>query len=240
MPRIFITGDLHGDVDISKLNTTSFTEQKELTRDDYLIIAGDFGLVWNMNKSDQFWLKWLDKKPWTTLFIDGNHENFDLLDAYPVEIWNGGKTHRIKENIIHLMRGQMFTLHGKKFFTFGGASSIDKEHRTEGKSWWPQEIPTAAQFEEGLATLDKHNWEVDYILTHTCSKNTLLYMKEKYGFMLKPTDAVNDYLDIVEEKLKYKHWFFGHFHDNINLPNRQLMIYDQILDLKIGEGKDVK
>jgi DNA repair exonuclease SbcCD nuclease subunit len=235
MGRIFITGDLHGEIDIHKLNTTSFTEQKELTREDYLIIAGDFGLIWNMDKTDQYWLKWLDEKPWTTLFIDGNHENFDLLEAYPVTEWNGGKVHQIKDNIYHLMRGQIFNLYGEKFFTFGGGSSIDKERRREGISWWPQEIPSAAEFEEGLNTLDEANWQVDYIITHTCPEKTLHIMAEKYGFYLKPVDAVNTYLDIMYEKLKYKHWFFGHFHDNINLQDGQHMIYDNIIELTGGK-----
>ncbi len=42
---IYITGDTHGDV--RRLNSTSFFEQKEMTKDDYVIILGDFGLVWD-------------------------------------------------------------------------------------------------------------------------------------------------------------------------------------------------
>ena len=44
---IFVTGDTHGEHDIHKLNTIGFPEQKGLTRDDYVIICGDFGGVWN-------------------------------------------------------------------------------------------------------------------------------------------------------------------------------------------------
>jgi DNA repair exonuclease SbcCD nuclease subunit len=236
MGRIFITGDLHGEVDIHRLNTAGFVEQKELTRDDYLIIAGDFGLVWNMDKTDQYWLKWMDEKNFTTLFIDGNHENFDLLDAYPVTEWNGGKVHQIMPNIYHLMRGQMFTIHGKKFFTFGGASSVDIERRIEGKSWWPREIPSYAEFEEGLATLEKHGWKTDYVVTHNCPTKTLEWMAAKYGFYLKPPDAVNAYLDRIKENLEYKHWFFGHFHENLNLPDNLAMLYYDIIELKGEEN----
>lgn len=56
---------------------------------------------------------------------DGNHENFDRLYAYPVEMWHGGKVHKIRPSVIHLMRGQIFELEEKKIFTFGGASSHD-------------------------------------------------------------------------------------------------------------------
>ena len=87
---IFVTGDTHGEHDIHKLNTIGFPEQKGLTRDDYVIICGDFGVVWNDDACDRYWLEWLENKPWTTLWIDGNHENFDLLRKYPKEQWNGG------------------------------------------------------------------------------------------------------------------------------------------------------
>lgn len=85
MNRIFVTGDLHGQIDIRKLNKRNFPIQDELTKEDYLIIVGDFGLVWHDTKEEQYWTKWLSTRNFTTLFIDGNHENFDRLDAYPVE-----------------------------------------------------------------------------------------------------------------------------------------------------------
>ena len=89
---------------------------------------GDFGGVWNKdeeNNMETMVLDWLECKSFTTLFVDGNHENFDCLYAYPVEMWRGGKIHRIRPSVIHLMRGQVFELAGKKIFTFGGASSHD-------------------------------------------------------------------------------------------------------------------
>ena len=70
-------------------------------------------------------MDWLEGKPFTTLFVDGNHENFDRLYAYPVEEWHGGKVHKIRPSVIHMMRGQVFAIDGKSVFTFGGASSHD-------------------------------------------------------------------------------------------------------------------
>lgn len=37
---VYITGDCHGDY--RKFNITNFPEQKDLTRDDYVIVTGDF------------------------------------------------------------------------------------------------------------------------------------------------------------------------------------------------------
>ena len=164
---IFITGDSHAD--FKKFSKNSFPEQLEMTKDDYVIICGDFGGVWDKDvesKRETWWLDWLEEKPFTTLFVDGNHENFDRLYAYPEEEWNGGKVHKIRPSVIHLMRGQVFTLEGKKFFTFGGAQSHDisggilelddpdfqekrkrldedwMPYRINHLSWWKLELPT--------------------------------------------------------------------------------------------------
>ena len=77
------------------------------------------------NKEETMLLDWLDCKSFTTLFVDGNHENFDRLYDYPVENWHGGKVHKIRPSVIHLMRGQVFDIDDRSIFTFGGASSHD-------------------------------------------------------------------------------------------------------------------
>lgn len=73
MSRIFITGDVHCPYDIYKLNSKHFPLGKTLTKNDYVIICGDAGFVWSGNKEDEWWIKWISEKPWTTLFVDGNH-----------------------------------------------------------------------------------------------------------------------------------------------------------------------
>lgn len=123
MPIIWVTGDTHGDW-IHRVNMDSFPEQREMSKDDYVIILGDFG-IWRDSPQQRWYLNWLEERNFTTLFIDGNHENYDILDSYPVEEWHGGKVHFIKPSVIHLMRGQVFDIDGLKFFTFGGASSHD-------------------------------------------------------------------------------------------------------------------
>ena len=68
MPSIWITGDTHGDV--TRLNNVHFPEQKDMTKDDVVIICGDFGLLWDYkgeNEEEKFWLDWLNDKPFTTL-----------------------------------------------------------------------------------------------------------------------------------------------------------------------------
>lgn len=135
---IYLTGDTHIPIDIGKLSCKSFPKQQEMTRSDYVIVLGDFGLLWKKDETYDYWLDVLSKRTYTLLFLDGNHENFDWLDSLPVETWHGGRVHRIAENILHLMRGEIFEIGGSTFFTLGGAVSYDKVFRAEGISWWPQ------------------------------------------------------------------------------------------------------
>ena len=115
---IYVTGDCHGE--FIRFNKKYFPEQKEMSKEDFVIICGDFGGVWNKDyesKYETVQLDWLESQSFTTLFVSGNHENYDRLDAYPVEEWKGGKIQRIRPSIIHLMRGQVYTIDGKRLST---------------------------------------------------------------------------------------------------------------------------
>ena len=120
---IYVTGDLHGNG--LRFQPQYFPEQSEMTKNDYMIACGDFGCVWNGDKSDDPQLDRLEALPFTVLFVDGNHENFDALSEYPVEQWRGGKVRKIRPHVMHLMRGQAFELQGCTFFAMGGAQSHD-------------------------------------------------------------------------------------------------------------------
>ena len=121
---IFVTGDCHGDW--RRFELEYFPEQVEMTRDDFVIIVGDFG-IWNGGVDEEIALNRLAQKPFTTLFIDGNHENFDRLlgDEFREVDFHGGKAKLIRNNIIYLERGYVYELQNKKFFVFGGAASHD-------------------------------------------------------------------------------------------------------------------
>lgn len=226
---IYVTGDLHGWHDIHKLNTKNFPEQKTMTKDDFVIIAGDFGLVWNNSDAELYWRNWLAERNFTTLVVDGNHENHDLLNLYPVHTWNGGKVHFISDNnIIHLMRGQIYEIQGLKFFTFGGGVSIDRLARTPGVTWWAQEMPTYGEYNEGLANLERHNWSVDIIVTHECSE--IMYTElTKYSIgMYKYSNPLRDFFDELEEKVSFTQWNFGHYHSDVQLDEKHTLLYQMI------------
>ena len=231
---IYITGDTHGNIDIHKLTSEEFPEGNDLTRRDYVIICGDFGLIWDNSSEERYWLRWLDKKPWTTLWIDGNHENFDLLDEYDIVDWHGAKVQFITGNIIHIMRGSVFSLDGYVFFAFGGAESHDKDRRVPGRSWWEAELPSDNDKEAGLRTLDAAGWSVDVVITHTLpGKIQQTVFREEY-----PANSLNDYFDMIEEKLDYSFWFSGHYHRSGMIDDDHILIYNAIVKLN-DEGFEV-
>lgn len=176
-------------------------------------------------------IKVLSNRKFTTLWIDGNHENFDILNEYPVTSWNGGFVHKITDSVIHLMRGQVFNIQGKKFFTFGGARSEDREYRVRNVSWWEEEIPNCAEMETGLASLDKYNNKVDFILSHTCSLSTLQYIAAIEGFKVYGIDVTTKYLQHIKENIKYDKWLFGHFHVDYSIDDKEIAVYDKFIKL---------
>lgn len=230
---VYLTSDIHGAFDIHKINPDEFTAGRSLSREDFLLICGDFGCVWDGGSSDRFWLNWLESLPWTTLFIDGNHENFDVLSSYPIVDWNGGKARQIRSNVFQLLRGEIYTFAGKTWLTVGGGFSHDTQFRKQGKNWWQEEILSRTEAEHTLETLQKHNWTVDCVISHDIfssheAASTFPVDMTPYG-----NDRINqqDFLEEIRQKTAFTIWFFGHYHkDRLDFfdgkPVR--MLYDAV------------
>lgn len=240
---IYITGDTHGAFDINKINPRDHEMMRMLKEGDYLIICGDFGCIWDNGSGDRFWLNWLESLPWTTLFIDGNHENFDVLNNFPVESWHGGKVHKIRSNIMHLMRGEIFDIEGKSFFAYGGAPSHDAVYRKEGKTWWKEELPCLNEYENALSNLDKVNWKVDYVLTHDVYASHPFANKYPLNLALynKNTPDIHESLEGIKNKLDYSQWFSAHYHtDCVHFDNNKptFTLFNKVINLENIEIND--
>ena len=212
MGRLFITGDTHGEIDWQKLNTLHFPVQKSLTKDDYVLICGDFGAIWSGDKSDKYLQETYASRNFTTLFVDGNHENHPMIATYPVEEWHGGLVHRINDSIIHLMRGQVYDICGKKVFTFGGARSVDKYLRTMGVDWWPEEMPSKDEMWTAIHNLEACGNKVDIIVTHCAPADIVGEM-----FGIYDTDDCTSFLRLIQHTVDFKDWYFGHYHVDMDL-----------------------
>ena len=189
---------------------------------------------------------------YTTAFVLGNHENYDAYKDYPKEEWHGGQIQRIRPSVLRLMRGQVYELNGRKFFTMGGASSHDIQDgilepddpdfeekfqqleqrgalfRVNHRSWWAEELPSEAEYLEARANLARVHWNVDYIISHCCPSSIQDVLS---GGMFKK-DALTEFFDEVRQKCTFRYWFFGHYHSNMVIEKRYAMLYEQIIRLK--------
>ena len=219
---VFVTGDCHGN--FRRFQSECLPEQANMTKDDTVIITGDFGGVWFGDSRDDETLDWLERLPFTLAFVCGNHENYDALERYPVAEWHGGKVHRVRPHVLHLMRGQIFELEGCRFFTMGGAKSHDTNHRINHISWWRQELPSDEEYSEALQNLERYNWQVDYIITH-CAPTSIALAGSRHN----EADRLTDFLQEVRERATYHYWLFGHYHDNRAIDEKHILLWEQIV-----------
>jgi predicted phosphohydrolase len=211
---IYITGDTHGE--FNRFSAKLWKAGKELTDKDYVIILGDFGGVWSNNPdnpSEDYWFNWLNSKPWTTLFVDGNHENFNRLFSYPVTEKFGGKVSQISDTIYWLRRGQLYNIEGKYILTIGGAKSTDKEHRKVDISWWEREELNSDDTKDVLDQIEGLQ-AVDYILSHTAPVDVCEAILSTLciGNLSHDVSYTQKLLQHVSENLVFDRWYFGHFH----------------------------
>lgn len=218
---IYVTGDLHGDI-----NRFKDKKIKKLKKNDYLIVCGDFGFIWSGTKKENKVIKKLGKKKYNILFIEGCHENYDLLYNYPQEEWNGGKVRTISGNLRQLVRGSIFEIEGKKIFAFGGGQSADRHIRKEHNTFWEQELPSDEELINALKNLKNNNSSVDYIITH--EPPSLLKDYLDIDIELIQTNQLNAAFSQIADSCKFKMWYFGKCHKNKIVSKHYHALFDYV------------
>jgi hypothetical protein len=103
---------------------------------------------------------------------------------------------------------------GRDILFMGGANSIDRDQRTVGVSWWPEEVISQSDF-RNLPEED-----IDIFITHTCSNEIYdKYIQFHLGGNYTPrkdNDPSYHALTTLWEMYGPTQWFFGHFHINLN------------------------
>ena len=221
---IYFSGDIHGRPD----NICTFCERYKLTCDDVLVLLGDVGANYCGDRRDEYVKEMLDRVKPTVLCVHGNHEaRPSTIAGYELVDWNGGKVHKISHNIVHLMRGQTYTIEGKKIFTFGGGHSQDFEFRHDG-DWWEREQPTHAEIIDGIRSLKEHDFEVDYIVTHEPPAS----LKDCLGVDVFQRIEVHAFFEDVIKTVKYEKWFFGKCHIDKHIPMKFYAVFNTVTALK--------
>ncbi len=228
---IYITGDIHGDTE-----RLSKTELGMLTASDTLIICGDFGFIWNDDKKEKQFLNRLEKRKYTICFIDGTHENFDILNNMPVVMWNGGRAHKIRNNIYHLMRGQIYEIDGKKIFTMGGGEDPELDLQENDDLTLRKEIPTAQEMLTGVSNMERHGYKVDYIITHEPPAKIRDFLLLSENKTLRVT-ALGAYLDELSQQCEYKKWYFGSMHTDKFISDSHTALFKNIVSVENKQKK---
>lgn len=232
---LLLCGDTHGSYEIDKILNDEFVNSYPFSRDDVLIVLGDFGLFWNDKPDETEYeiLEQINNLPFTLCFIDGNHENFNRLYKFDTTHKFGGLVSKCSDNCYWLRRGEIYQICNKNVFTFGGAMSRDKMLRVLNESWWEKEIPSNEEMEFGLSNLKKFlnsGKNIDIVLTHTAPQFLINKMQYTGEY-----DKTSIFLEKVFYEIMPKEWYFGHFHEDIILTQNSCkfrILYNEIIGIK--------
>lgn len=209
---IWFLADLHGGRTADGLKKY----QELCKKEDLLIVLGDVELNFDNSESNREFSEYFMSLDCNIAFVDGNHDNFDYLEALPVEDWNGGKVHRVTDRIVHLIRGHIFELEGSSFLVMGGCISAKQKWKDAGL-WWEREQASDEELELAYENLRKRGNKVDYILTHKYSNPNHTY---RY-------DSAEKFADYVDKNITFKHWYSGHWHEYIEIDGKHTVIYNE-------------
>lgn len=227
---IYITGDIHGDIQTFKDVMGRVTCKLENT----LIVLGDLGVNYYLNKIDKKFKKIISEYNINLFVIRGNHDANPANLNYMKEIKKYENIGYIEEeypNIFYAKNGEVYNIENNTFLVLGGAYSVDKWYRLEkGYKWFADEQMTE---EEKQNFWNKNITKVDTILSHTCP-----YANRPIHLFLTQIDqssvdnSMENFLDEVKLKVEYKNWFFGHYHADEKVEENMYMLYNGIIHYK--------
>lgn len=233
---IYITGDMHGDIN----QMQQVMEKINCNKDNTLIVLGDFGGNYYCNKKDNLFKDAINKYNINLFVIRGNH------DANPVNVNNiktvekYGNIGYIQEeypSIFYAENGLIYNIENNSFLVLGGAYSVDKWYRLEKGYKWFIDEQMSQDLQEKILKSDIN--KVDVILSHTCPYPNI----PKHLFLRQIEQSTVDnsmelFLSKIKTKIQYKNWFFGHFHSNEKIEENMYMLYDGVIHYKpIGKLK---
>ena len=220
---VYITGDMHGDE-----ARFSAPELRKLKKGDTLLVCGDFGFLWEGTKAEKKTLDKLGKLKYSVGFIDGVHENFELLEQYPVVDWNGGRARQISGRLYHLLRGEIYTIEGKTFFAMGGGVSPDDDFRSLDDNRMRREIPSREELDRAAANIAAAGGTVDYIVTHEPPMRIKSFLLLKDQARSPEITGLNTFFDEVGKACTFKRWFFGSMHADKYIATTHVAVFRKV------------
>ncbi len=210
---IYITGDTHGDIEI-------FNERRlgHLKKGDTLIVTGDFGFIWDNSKKEIKNLKKLEKKKFDILFVEGAHENFELLKGYEEVPLHGGTAKKIADNVYCLNRGELYSIEDKTIFALGGGLPPEADE-TEGVP----SMPTDEELEYAVVNIEEQHRRLDLIVTHEAPASVKRLI-DRNAYI----NDLNIFLDTVMHNTRYGKWYFGSLHEDRAISDNLICVFEEV------------
>ena len=228
---IYLTGDTHGNFDRIK----RFCEMNNSTKDDVLIILGDAGINYYLNKRDYKLKQELQDLPITLFCIHGNHEERpENIGTYKLNVLFDNLVYQEPEfpDLKFAIDGLIYNIKGKDCLVLGGAYSVDKWYRLQmGWQWFESEQISDMRKLEIEDYLTVRKFKTDYVFSHTCPYNTRpVHMFLKSIDQSTVDSSMEVWLQKIADRLTFKHWYFGHYHDDWD-NGKYSMLYTDIIPL---------
>lgn len=209
---VYLTGDTHRDFG----RIFQFCEEYGTTVDDILVILGDAGINYFCDSRDTQLKSELSELPITLLCIHGNHEERPYELGYDEMEWHGGIVYYEESfpNLLFAKDGEIYDFDGKKAIAIGGAYSVDKYYRLRnGLAWFDTEQPDDEIKAYVESQLDKCDWRVDYVFSHTVPIEYEPVWAFIPGLNQDMVDKTTErWLQRIAEKLDFENWYAGHYH----------------------------
>lgn len=228
--RIVVAGDWHGNAEwaehVIKISAVELADENPRI----ILVLGDFG-VWPGAAGAEYLhrvstaLIAADCYLW---FVDGNHEAFPILNER-VEyerrfLLDSCGSPEISPRVSWLQRGSRWMWHSRQWLALGGAVSLDRAIREEGRDWWPEEEITAEQAASVIG-----DGPADVMVTHDCPARVVHSFPPPPRFWdladLARNDAHRERLQEVVSAVRPRWLLHGHLH----------RAYQRVCDLGYGE-----
>lgn len=230
---IYITGDTHGNFE----RIIRFCREKKTSLKDIMIVLGDAGVNYYKDRRDVLLKEKLAKLPVTLFMIHGNHEERPQnIETYKTKEYNSGVVYYEPKypNLLFAKDGEIYDFNGLQTVVIGGAYSVDKMLRLiRGLHWFSDEQPSDEIKEYVERKLTERNWSVDVVLSHTAplKYEPVEFLSDNID-QLKVDRSTETWLDKIEDRLDYKRWYFGHYH-NYKRKDKTIMLFEEINDFGV-------
>ena len=218
----FVTGDTHGQVlsRLSQINAGKYAASQTA-----LIILGDAGINFYLNKTDINLKRNIQNTGFTVYCVRGNHEERPenlphIVYKYDQEVGNTIIFEPDFPNIRYFLDGEDYDINGYSVLVIGGAYSVDKWYRL---SRMPANASWTGWFKDEQLTLEEMvtievehaNKHFDFIFTHTGPESWEPRDLFLAGLDQSTVDkTMEKWFDSFKDMIDWNVWLFGHYHDD--------------------------